>query len=61
MKNEKHELLDDGVFWITIEEFHKSMLYVVVSFYHDDWFHNYITQKDDDGEKHTFLFDIFDG
>lgn len=53
-----HIRQDDGCFWITVEEFHKTMLYIVVSYYHEDWWHNYIRNQGDDGKEHTFLFDI---
>ena len=53
--------MDDGIFWISVEEFKKSMLYLVVSYYHPGWWHNYIPVKGDDGLLHTFLFDIKPG
>ena len=34
------------------------MLYLVVTFYHPDYTHNYIKNKGDDGKKHKFIFDI---
>jgi len=37
------------------------MLYIVVSFYHPGWFHNYIHNRGDDGTVHSFLFDIKEG
>jgi hypothetical protein len=43
---------------MSIEEFHASMLYIVVSFYNPGWYHNYITSHSDDGELHHFIFDI---
>lgn len=31
LRNNGHELLNDGVFWITVEEFKECMLYFVVT------------------------------
>lgn len=60
-KDLDHEAQDDGVFYVTLEEFHKSMLYMVVSYYEENWFHNYIEAIGDDGEKHNYLFEIKKG
>jgi hypothetical protein len=56
-----HELQDDGIFYITLEDFHKSMLYMVVSNYEENWYHNYIENIGDDGEKHYYMFEIKNG
>jgi len=37
------------------------MLYMVVSYYEENWFHNYIEAIGDDGEKHNYLFEIKKG
>lgn len=53
-----HVLKNDGIFWISLKQFKDSMLYMVVTKYHKGWTHNYIISKDDDGNEHTYLFDI---
>jgi hypothetical protein len=55
-----HELKNDGIFWISLKQFYNSMLYMVVTKFHQGWTHNYIISKDDDGNEHTFLFDVND-
>lgn len=56
-----HILQDDGVFWITIDEFFNTFLYVVVSFYQENWYHNYIFNEGDDGLQHYYVFDVLPG
>ena len=51
-KELNHYSADDGLFWITIEEFYKSMLYVIISYYHKGWYHNYYENLGDDGLMH---------
>lgn len=37
-----HVSQEDGCFWMTLDEFYETMLYITISFYHDDWYHSYI-------------------
>lgn len=34
------------------------MLYFTVSFYHKDYWFNYIRNQGDDGQTHRYLFDV---
>jgi hypothetical protein len=50
--------LDNGVFWISLAEYKKSMLYMTVSHYREGWWQSFIFNEGDDGLKHTFVFDV---
>jgi hypothetical protein len=43
---------------MTLEDFKNTMLYITISFYHDDWYHSYIEQEDDEGKLRHFLFEV---
>lgn len=34
------------------------MLYFVISYYHEGWYHNYIQSEGDSGDKTSYLFNI---
>ena len=55
-----HTIKDDGVIWLTVEEFKASMLYACVTLYNKDNYHNYIHSEGDEGETKTFLFTLED-
>lgn len=58
LRQANHQVEDDGCFYLTIEDFHQSVLYLTVNYYHPGWVHNYIQNIADDGGSKVFLFDV---
>ena len=44
-----HDSVNDGIFYIPIEEYFSHVLYTSVNYDVDDWYHDYHLVIDDDG------------
>ena len=53
-----HKRVDDGSFWISVEDFQSTMLYMVVSYWHPKWWHSFKRNEGDDGKEHSYVFDV---